>query len=188
MTNIAAKGEEDIVLKSARLLLAFFRLVVIFASIILVLSLPIMAIFGQDILAEVGEKFVDVPPTAVLWVSAGFVFVMLLIMLLSYFTIDRLRKVLASVREGDPFNRTNGVRLRGMGIAIFVIQILTGVLGALIGVIISLLGEVKEGEQMVVSGEFGLSLSGILLVLLLIVLARVFDRGADMRDELDGTI
>jgi hypothetical protein len=188
MTNIATKGEEDLVLKSARLLLGFFRIAVIFASVILILSLPIMAIFGQDILAEVGEQFVNLPPTAVLWVSAGFVMVMLLIMLLSYFTIDRLRKILASVREGDPFNRTNGLRLRGMGIAIFVIQILSGLLGALIGVIISLLGEAKDGEQITVAGEFGLSLSGILLVLLLIILARVFDRGADMRDELDGTI
>ncbi len=188
MTNIAAKGEEDIVLKSARLLLGFFRLAVIFASVILILSLPIMAIFGQEILADVGEQFVNKPPVEVLWVAAGFVLVLLLIMLLSYFTIDRLRKILASVREGDPFNRTNGVRLRGMGIAIFAIQILTVVLGAAIGVIVSLLGSMKEGEQMTIHGEFGISLSGILLVLLLIVLARVFDRGADMRDELDGTI
>ncbi len=188
MTNIATKGEEDLVLKSARLLLGFFRFAVIFASVVLVLSLPAMAIFGQHILADVGEQFVNPPSASVLWVSAGFVMVLLLIMLLCYFTIDRLRKVLASVREGDPFNRTNGLRLRGMGIAIFVIQILSALLGALIGVIISLLGEMKEGEQMVVSGEFGLSLSGILLVLLLIVLARVFDRGADMRDELEGTI
>ncbi len=188
MTNIAAKGEEDLVLKSARLLLGFFRFAVIFASVILVLSLPAMAIFGQHILADVGEQFVNPPSASVLWVSAGFVMVLLLIMLLCYFTIDRLRKVLASVREGDPFNRTNGLRLRGMGIAIFVIQILSGVLGALIGVIISLLGEAKDGEPIIVAGEFGLSLSGILLVLLLIILARVFDRGADMRDELDGTI
>ncbi len=188
MTHIAAKGEEDLVLKSARLLLGFFRMAVIFASVILVLSLPAMAIFGQDILTNVGEKLVNPPPSSVIWISAGFVMVLLLIMLLCYFTIDRLRKMLASVREGDPFNRTNGLRLRGMGIAIFVIQILSGVLGALIGVIISLLGEAKDGEPITVAGEFGLSLSGILLVLLLIILARIFDRGADMRDELEGTI
>lgn len=188
MRNVTAKGEEDMVLKSARWLLGFFRMAVIIASVILVLSLPVMAIFGQEILADVSEQFVSKPPVEILWVSAGVVLVLLLIMLLSYFTIDRLRKILASVRESDPFNRVNGVRLRGMGIAIFVIQILTGALGVLIGVIVSLLGEMKEGEQMTIQGEFGISLSGILLVLLLIILARVFDRGADMREELDGTV
>ena len=188
MTNIAAKGEEDLVLKSARLLLGFFRIAVIIASVALVLSLPAMAIVGPEILADVGDDFVNQPPVEVLWVAAGFVLVLLLIMLLSYFTIDRLRKILASVREGDPFNRTNGLRLRGMGIAIFAIQLLTLVLGGAMGIIVGLLGELKDGKENTIHMEFGISLSGILLVLLLIILARVFDRGADMRDELDGTI
>lgn len=188
MKNMAANGEEDMVLKSARWLLGFFRLVVIFASVVLIIALPAIVIFGQDILAEVGEQYVNQPPIEVLWVSAGFALVLLLILLFSYFSIDRLRKILASVREGDPFNRVNGIRLRGMGIAIFAVQILTMVLGGLIGLILSLLGEMKDGEEVVIQGEFGLSLSGILLVLLLIILARVFDRGAEMREELDGTI
>ena len=36
--------------------------------------------------------------------------------------------------------------------------------------------------------DFDISVTGILLILLLFVLARVFERGADMREEIEATV
>lgn len=188
MTHQNVKGQDDIILKSARGLLGFFRWAVILGGVATVIGLPLIAIFSQDILSELGKVFVEQPSGQVLWMMAGILIVFMMILLLSYFTIDRLKKIVASVRDGDPFIRINGVRLRGMGIAILAIQILTVALGAVAGIALSLLGEMKDGKEDSLHMDFSISLSGILLVLLLIILARVFDRGAEMRDELDGTI
>ncbi|MEP3225020.1 MAG: DUF2975 domain-containing protein [Parasphingorhabdus sp.] len=188
MSQPSVQGHDDLILKSARGLLGFFRVAVIIAGLAAIIALPMLVIFSQEILAELGNAYVESPPTEVLWAMAGVILILMLILLLSYFTIDRLRKVVASVRDGDPFIRINGVRLRGMGIAMLAIQVLTLALGAVVGLIIRFLGEMKDGREDSLHMDFGLSLSGILMVLLLIILARVFDRGAEMREELDGTI
>ena len=61
--------------------------------------------------------------------------------------------------------------------------------GSLLGEgLLTMLGETKPGQDLDISIDASISLSGILLVLLLIILARVFDRGAEMREELEGTI
>lgn len=188
MASQNAKKQDDIILKSARALLGFFGWAVILGGVAAFIGLPILAIFSQDILTQLSEVYVERPSVEVLWSIAGLLIVLMAILLLSYFTIDRLKKIVGSVSDGDPFTQMNGVRLRGMGVAILIIQILTIALGAVFGLVFSLLGEMKDGKEDTMHMDFSISLSGILLVLLLILLARVFDRGAEMREELDGTV
>ena len=47
--------------------------------------------------------------------------------------------------------------------------------------------DLNDLDHEVGSGD-GFSLTGILMVLILFILARVFKRGAEMREELEGTV
>lgn len=94
--------------------------------------------------------------------------------------INRLSLIVASVREGDPFIRINAQRLRNIGWLLVGLQVWGLILGGL-GTWVA-----KRFEDANI--DFSISLSGLLAVLLCFVLAHVFDQGAAMRDELEGTV
>ncbi|UKK84185.1 DUF2975 domain-containing protein [Sphingopyxis sp. BSN-002] len=93
-----------------------------------------------------------------------------------------LRQLQALVKSAtnDPFIPANAARLRGIGWALVVTQMLAFPLGWV------------ASRIAVSTSEFanmgGLDLEGILAILLAFVLAAVFERGAAMRDELEGTV
>lgn len=94
--------------------------------------------------------------------------------------LDALRKIIASVSLGDPFAPANADRLQRMGwltVAVELLAIPVGGIGSWLASV------VKDA-----TAEFGLSLGGILLALVLFILARVFRNGAEMRAELEGTV
>jgi hypothetical protein len=87
--------------------------------------------------------------------------------------------IVVSAREGNPFIRENAGRLRQIGFALLLIQVIDLFSGA---------GLMKAS---IISGQqFGWSpaLTGWLAALLLFVLARIFEHGADLRDDLEGTV
>ena len=95
-----------------------------------------------------------------------------------------LRRIVNSVGEGDPFIPANATRLSHMGWIALIGQIVSIPLGAAVVWI----ARIVEDDPKVRVDEFGFSGSGILLVLILFILARVFRRGAEMREELEGTV
>lgn len=90
-----------------------------------------------------------------------------------------LAQVLASAGAGEPFVAGNAARLRTIGWCLLALQ-LCEVPGALIGKYFPDLGSAAP------TGDF--SIAGWIAVLLVFVLARVFEVGAGMRQELDGTV
>ena len=90
-----------------------------------------------------------------------------------------LAAILASVGDGDPFVVENGDRLARIGWALLALQMLDLVAGALIGWFRYLGFETATWTP---------SFVGWLGVLLAFVLARVFRRGAEMRDDLAMTV
>lgn len=178
----------DIVLKSTRGLLFVTKWLMLLGVTVLTFAIPILLYFSAEVTAEMADTFVTPPGTEVVWMIAGLMLLGIVMMLITLFGINRLRRIVDSVGEGNPFTRINGTRLRGMGIAAFAIQIVTFFGSLLASAMVATLGEVQPGEEFSMHIEGGLSISGILLVLLLIILARVFDRGAEMQDELQGTV
>lgn len=178
----------DIVLKSTRGLLFVTKWLMLLGVAVLTFAIPILLYFSTEVTAEMADTFVTPPGTEVVWMIAGLMLLGIVMMLITLFGINRLRRIVDSVGEGNPFTRINGTRLRGMGIAAFAIQIVTFFGSLLASAMVATLGEVQPGEEFSMHIEGGLSISGILLVLLLIILARVFDRGAEMQDELQGTV
>ena len=90
-----------------------------------------------------------------------------------------LLAILATVRDGDAFTVANAARLRSIGWALLIFQILDLVMGAFAAWFAALHVDIAAW-----SPGFG----GWIAVLLAFVLAGVFERGAEMRDDLATTI
>ena len=94
-----------------------------------------------------------------------------------------MRKLLAvvdSVEDGNPFVRANAVRLKAIGWLMVGIQIVGVPLAIAAGEAADLFGESDTGLD--------ISFNGILAILLVFILAGIFEHGADMREELEGTV
>lgn len=178
----------DIVLKSARGLLIVSKWMMLFGIGVLAIGLLAIPFAYQEMLAEMAKAFEKPPAPEVFGLIALIMVLAVVLLLLALFAVDRLRRIVNSVGEGNPFTHINGTRLRGIGIAAFAIQIVTFVASLLAIGLVDMLGEPKPGTDFNLSIDASISISGILLVLLLIILARVFDRGAEMREELEGTV
>jgi Protein of unknown function (DUF2975) len=101
-----------------------------------------------------------------------------------------LRRIVLSVGEGDPFIPENAERLSRMGWLVLAGQIAAIPVGALVLWIASLVEDTPAESRIRADlhSDFGFSFSSLLLMLVLFILARVFRRGASMREELEGTV
>ncbi|MHA4837377.1 DUF2975 domain-containing protein [Sphingopyxis sp. MSC1_008] len=95
------------------------------------------------------------------------------------YMIRQLQALVASAAT-DPFIAANAARLRRVGWALVAIQLLAIPLQWTARCI------AKAGSDFGDMG--GISLEGLLAILLAFVLAAVFEQGAAMRDELEGTV
>ncbi|MGQ0558035.1 MAG: DUF2975 domain-containing protein [Sphingosinicella sp.] len=91
---------------------------------------------------------------------------------LSHLILVRLRAIVATVGAGDPFVAANAERLRAIAWALLGIALLHLAVGA--------------AAPLDIGWSF--NMSGWLAVLLLFVLARVFELGTAMRADLEGTV
>ncbi len=136
-----------------------------------------LTVLRQDLWLQRVDGGPDDPATLLFWIR-----VVLLIGIavapLAHLLFTRLNAIVRSVETGSPFTAANAVRLKAIAWAVLAIQILD-------------LGFGLASVQTARAGEFiGWSpgLTGWLAVLLLFVLARVFERGSAMEDELAGTV
>ena len=96
-----------------------------------------------------------------------------------HFIFTRIIAMIDTVRAGSPFAPTNAERLRQIAWGMLALQVID--LG--FGWFAMRLGA-ATGEFM----SWQVSVTGWLAVLLLFVLARVFQHGAAMQDEIEGTV
>ena len=94
--------------------------------------------------------------------------------------LKRLLSMIDTVRAGDPFVIDNARRLQNIAWTVLGIQ----VLHLLIGVVISR----TRSQVQQLDLDWSFSLTPWIAVLLLFVLARVFEHGARMRADLEGTV
>ena len=98
----------------------------------------------------------------------------------AHILLTRLLAIVETVRLGDPFVAGNAARLQTTAWALLGLEVLHLVVGAVAA------GASTEAQPLDVGWTF--SVTGWLAVLLLFVLARVFDYGTRMRDDLEGTV
>jgi hypothetical protein len=92
----------------------------------------------------------------------------------------RLLAIVETVSAGDPFVVINAERLLTIAWSIVVLEIMH------VAVVVLANGVVVGTKKVDIGGKF--SITPWLTILLLFVLARVFDQGARMRDELTGMV
>jgi hypothetical protein len=99
---------------------------------------------------------------------------------LNHAVLRRLLAIVETVRKGDPFVAANADRLQAIAWVLLALQLLSLVIGG-IGKAIATPGHPLHLDA-------GFSASGWLAVILTFVLARVFAKGALMREDLEGTV
>ena len=99
---------------------------------------------------------------------------------LAHILLTRLLAIVETVRLGDPFVAGNAARLQTTAWALLGLEVLHLAVGGIAAAASS------ESQPLDIGWNF--SITGWLAVMLLFVLARVFDHGTRMRDDLEGTV
>jgi len=99
---------------------------------------------------------------------------------LTHILLTRVLAIVETVRRGDPFVAGNAARLQTTAWALLGLELLHLAVGAIAAAASS------AAEPLDLNWNF--SVTGWFAVLLLFVLARVFDHGTRMRDDLEGTV
>jgi len=99
---------------------------------------------------------------------------------LNYAFLKRLLAMVETVRRGDPFIAVNAARLQTIAWVLLGLQLLSLAIGGI--------GKAISTPAHPLHLDAGFSLSGWLAVLLSFVVARVFDHGTQLRDDLEGTV
>ena len=173
-----SKEYPDTLALSSRILRVLTRLNLLMGALIMALLIASL-IAGAPTMRALG-----VPPA----LSHSMLFIgMRLIMVIGigavavvHFVLTRLRMFVETVRTGNPFVAANAVRLNAIAWALVALELMHYAVGAVAASISS------AGVPLNIS--WGFSLTRWLSVLLLFVLARVFQQGARMREELEGTV
>ena len=170
---------QDPLLGFARIVLSFFIVVVCIAGAALVVALPLLLALQGPVIAELAA---DGAPAAAFWGILGLLVMAAAMLVLVFFFLRHLRRIVDTVAEGDPFVPDNAARLQAMAwlsLAAWVVNIPIQMLGDWVD-------SVTEGGSIHIGvGEDGTRLA---LVLTLFILARVFRKGSDMRADLEGTV
>ena len=156
-------------------------LVVCLALGVLCLAAYPIVLVNHDYFAA-GFRKDGIPEAALPWIGVMGVLGAIVLGLM-YFFLRHLRRMIDSVAEGRPFDRVNADRLRHMAWLSVAIQVFAVPLNRLI-----IWFDAMPYKPNVHHNDDGISLGGIVLTLVLFVLARVFRTGADMQEDLEGTV
>jgi hypothetical protein len=99
---------------------------------------------------------------------------------LTHILLTRLLAIVDTVRRGDPFVAGNAARLQTSAWALLGLELMHLAVGAI--------AAAASSPSQPLDLDWNFSITGWLAVLLLFVLARVFDEGTRMRDDLEGTV
>ena len=181
--------KRDPLLTAARLLLMAFIGVLGVAAVAIVLAIPLVIGFQTRILAEIAQKGVETGPEMIGAIALVLAGIAVLLAMAVWFLV-LLRRIVLSVGTGDPFVPENAERLARMGWLVLAGQIASIPVGALVMWIASIIEDSPAAGHAYadIHADFGFSASSLLLMLVLFILARVFRRGAEMREELEGTV
>lgn len=154
-------------------------------AIVMAVLIPIVLIFQDQIKAEIAADHADKVANFPAIPIAGLFALAIIAVALVFVFFGKLKAIIATVGERDPFVPENADRLSMMAWILLAVQILTIPLAGL-GLYIAKWADEIENSKFTV--DAGLDLTGILMVVVLFILARVFKHGAAMREDLEGTV
>jgi hypothetical protein len=146
----------------------------------LILALLIASLLAESwVMRALGAR--PAPGNSMLFVGMRLIMVIgICAVPITHVVLTRLLAIVETVKVGNPFVVANAVRLKTIAWAILGLEMLHLTVGAIVE------GVSTAAAPLNISSGF--SLTGWLTVLLLFVLARVFEQGARMREDLEGTV
>jgi hypothetical protein len=154
-----------------------------FIAIIMALIIPVTVWKWDEAVLALAEGGKVHSPKEVIPLALGLVAVLTLALGAVWVMLRKLLAMVQSVADGSPFTLENAGRLRFVGWLMIAIQA--------VSVPIAFLGH-KIGEAVDPSklsdNDWGVDANSILAILLVFILAGVFEQGAAMREELEGTV
>jgi hypothetical protein len=176
MTEIA----DNRILRVTKLLVFLIMGFVAFGGVVLALVSVGLPLFWNEALAEIAREKPGIDTSNLLPGLLSIFALGILVLGLVWTMMRKLLAIIDSVEDGNPFVIANAVRLRAIGWLMVGVQIIGLPLATTAGNVADLFGENDVG--------FDLPLNGILAILLVFILAGIFERGAEMREELEGTV
>ncbi|MFB0612847.1 DUF2975 domain-containing protein [Aurantiacibacter poecillastricola] len=174
----------DLLLLAGKVIAVFMQIAMAVGGAALLVALPAILIFRDDVSEAFGSE-ADYLASPLLYL-AGVMLIGLAIVAMLFVFFGTLRRIIATVGEGDPFAPANANRLSLMGWLMLGVQ-LSLIPATALGIQLARYADETEDMNLTVDGG-GMDLTGILLVIILFILARVFRHGAAMREDLEGTV
>ena len=176
MTKIA----NNRILKTTRWLVYLIMGLIALAGTVLTFVSVILPFYWTEAAASIAKEY-PAMDAAALYPKLYLIFALGILLLGIVWTVMRkLLAIIRSVEDGNPFVVANAVRLKAIGWLMVAVQI--------IGIPLAIAAREAAdlfGENNV---DLDISLNGILSILLVFILAGIFERGAEMREELEGTV
>lgn len=176
-----ASREQDTLLDVARVIVILVQALMVIAAAAIIVALPVIILSQETLIQEIRTEFgpdASLPLPVILAMLA----LSLLIVALAWLFLRNLRQIIDTVGEGEPFVLANADRLTNMAWLMVAIQGLSFGLGSFAFL------AARTLREPLVMGDIDIDLTGIVLVITLFILARVFRLGAAMRDDLEGTV
>ena len=173
----------DPLLLAGRILVLLMQAIVGLAIAALVIGTPLVLFLRDRIAAEVQADLGNPEFVFPFFAILGVLVLAIAILALAFWFLRLLRRIIDTVGQGDPFVPENAERLTLMGWIALAAQLLA-IPAAAAAIYIAKVFQEHEG----VSLDAGIDLTGIVLVVVLFILARVFREGTAMRADLEGTV
>ena len=172
------KSYPDTLTLSRRVLRVLIKLNLLMGA--LILALLIASLIAESwVMRALGAR--PVPGHSMLFLGMRLIMVIGICSVpIAHLVLTRLLAIVETVKVGNPFVMANAVRLKTIAWAILGLEMMHFTVGAIVE------GVSTAAAPLNISSGF--SLTRWLTVLLLFVLARVFEQGARMREDLEGTV
>ena len=176
---------KDPLLSLGKGLTYFMQGVMAIAFAALLVAVPVLIIWQDDIAAELASELGQQAAAFPLWPAVSVLLLAAIAIAMVFVFFGRLRHIIATVGEGDPFVPENAERLTAMAWLLLGVQLLSIPIGG-IGLMVARWADEVGHEDITI--DAGLDITGLLMVVVLFILARVFRHGAAMREDLEGTV
>ena len=171
--------DHSTLLSTTRGLLWLMLALVAVAFLFVVISIAALIAMWPEIAVEAKNSQVFLDADAMRPQLFALLGILAAVLAIAVYILRKLQALVATA-SNDPFVPANAARLRHIGWSLVAVQLLALPLGSIARSI------AVPTSQFADMG--GISLNSILSILLAFVLAAVFERGAAMRDELEGTV
>jgi hypothetical protein len=176
------KLSRDPLLAAAQLVLAVMAgLLMLTIALVVIGAVAVVTFQRAPIAARIADAGLA-EPVGIWGLFAGLLAVCGVLFMALRFVIA-LGEIVKSVDEGDPFIPANARRLTQMGWLALAIQVGAGVLAFGQTRLERLMGSTEPPAN-----ATGTMVCGIMLILILFILARVFRKGTEMREDLEGMV